>query len=103
ANFLKELRDVRFGENTIAPNFASAEEAFGAILDERRIEFAFEGYRWVDLKRLGERGNRGVERNALDCAVNGACSLPSTDFRFTLPIPLNELNFNPGVQQNPGY
>ncbi|MEM1336299.1 MAG: RagB/SusD family nutrient uptake outer membrane protein [Bacteroidota bacterium] len=103
ATFLKTLRDVRFGADTPLPNFGSAQEAFGAIVDERRIEFAFEGYRWVDLKRLGERGNRGILRSDLDCAVNDACALPATDFRFTMPIPLNELNANPDVQQNPGY
>ena len=103
ATFLKELRDTRFGTDTPLPSFSTAEEAFGAILDERRIEFAFEGYRWVDLKRLGERGNRGVLRSDLDCAANNACSLAATDFRFTMPIPLNEINANPDVRQNTGY
>ncbi len=103
AAFLKELRDARFGTDQPLPMFANATEAFGAILDERRIEFAFEGYRWVDLKRMGERGGRGILREALDCAINGACSLPATDFRFTLPVPIVETNANPDIQQNPGF
>ncbi|MEM8510012.1 MAG: RagB/SusD family nutrient uptake outer membrane protein [Bacteroidota bacterium] len=103
AGFIKELRDARFGTDTTAPTFGSEQEAFGAILDERRVEFAFEGYRWVDLKRMGVRGNRGIEKSLLDCEINGACSLAADDFRFTMPIPLNEINANPDVQQNPGY
>lgn len=103
AGFLQELRDARFGVSTPLETFTSAQQAFGAILDERRLEFAFEGYRWIDLKRLGERGGRGVERSPLDCAINGACTLPASDFRFTLPIPLSELNPNPDIIQNPGF
>jgi len=103
AAFLKELRDARFGTDQPLPMFANATDAFGAILDERRVEFAFEGYRWVDLKRMGARGNRGVSREPLDCAINGACTLPVSDFRFTMPIPVVEFNANPDIIQNPGY
>jgi len=103
AALIKELRDARFGTDTDLPTYANATEAFGAILDERRIELAFEGHRWKDLKRIGALGNRSIVRDALDCAVNGACTLPVSDFRFTMPIPLVELNANNVIQQNPGY
>lgn len=103
AALIKDLRDARFGTDTELPNYSSATEAFGAILDERRIELAFEGHRWKDLKRLGELGNRNILRDNLDCEVNGACSLSASDFRFTMPIPLIELNANNVIQQNPGY
>ncbi|MGV6845606.1 MAG: RagB/SusD family nutrient uptake outer membrane protein [Lutibacter sp.] len=103
AALIKQLRDARFGTAQPLPVYADKTEAFGAILDERRIEFAFEGQRYVDLKRLGARANRSVDRDAVDCAINGACTLPSSDYRFTLPIPIIESDANPNVQQNPGY
>lgn len=105
AALLKQLRDARFGSDTPLLNFASQANAFGVILDERRIELAYEGHRYKDLKRLGTRGNRGVSKDAIDCAFNGACTLDASDFRFTLPLPIVEFNANPGLrdQQNPGY
>ncbi len=105
AALLKQLRDARFGTDTALPSFANQQEAFGAILDERRIELAFEGHRYKDLKRLGVRASRGVSKDAIDCAFNGACTLSADDFRFTLPLPIVEFNANPGLreQQNPGY
>ncbi len=105
AALLKQLRDARFGTDTPLPVFGNQQEAFGAILDERRIELAFEGHRYKDLKRLGTRASRGVSKDAIDCAFNGACTLSADDFRFTLPLPIVEFNANPGLreQQNPGY
>ncbi|NER11743.1 Predicted house-cleaning NTP pyrophosphatase, Maf/HAM1 superfamily [Muriicola jejuensis] len=105
AALLKQLNDARFGTDTALPVFANQTEAFAAILDARRIELSFEGHRYKDLKRLGERANQGVLKDPIDCAFNGACSLPATDFRFTLPLPIVEFNANPGLreQQNPGY
>lgn len=105
AQLLKQLRDARLGTDTPQASFASATDAFGAILDERRIEFVFEGHRWKDLKRMGARGNRSVDRDALDCSVNGACSIDVGDHRFTMPIPQVETNGNSVIrdQQNPGY
>ena len=43
--------------------------------------------------------------DAVDCAVNGKCSLPVTDYRFALPIPTAESNPNGAIlaTQNPGY
>ncbi len=105
AALIKQLRDARFGTDQPLPTYTDAADAFGAILDERRIELVFEGHRWKDLKRLGARGNRGISRDPLDCAINGACSLEVSDFRFAMPIPIIELNPNNVIreQQNPGY
>lgn len=105
AGLLAQIRTARFGTAQAEPVFANATAAWGAILDERRIEFAFEGHRYKDLKRLGVKGNRQVERTANDCAASGACTLATTDYRFTWPLPQVEFNGNPGLraQQNPGY
>ncbi|MEZ2415723.1 RagB/SusD family nutrient uptake outer membrane protein [Muriicola sp. E247] len=105
AALLKQLNDARFGTDTTLPVFANETEAFAAILDARRIELSFEGHRYKDLKRLGARANQGVLKDPIDCAFNGACTLPASDFRFTLPLPIVEFNANPGLreQQNPGY
>lgn len=103
ATLIKQLRDARFGEDTTLPSYASKADAFGAIMDERRIELAYEGHRYKDLKRLGSRANRSVDRDPIDCAINNACSLSNDDYRYTFPIPLVELNANPNIQQNPNY
>lgn len=63
------------------------------ILLQRRIELAFEGHRFWDLKRLG----RGITKPA------PAANLPGTDYRFLANIPLRELSANPNLKQNFGY
>ena len=88
------------------PVITNAQSAWKAILDERRVELAFEGQRYLDMKRLGKKaGSAGFERYSKDCAVNGSCNLPIDDHRMTLPIPNSEMNANPVIkaQQNPGY
>lgn len=107
ASELKRLRDDRY--NTIAPlpNYGgSAQAAWADILLERRRELAFEGHRYIDIKRLsGLAGTNGIDRAPFDCALYNACTLSATDHRFTLPIPTNEIIANPSIsgQQNPGY
>ena len=89
------------------PSITNAQSAWKAILDERRVEFAFEGHRYLDMKRLGAKaGSPGFQRYSKDAVVNGTTAgLPVTDHRMTLPIPTSELNSNPIIkgQQNPGY
>ncbi len=64
-----------------------------AILRERRLELAFEGHRWFDLKRKG----RDITKAGLSATV------PYRDVRLLAPIPIAEIQLNPGLQQNPGY
>jgi hypothetical protein len=105
SDLIDDLRDARFGNDVANIPVANSTAAYGLILDERRLEFAFEGHRYNDLRRLGALGNRSVDRAPQDCTPFGACDLPISDHRFTWPIPQNEFNANPGLraQQNPGY
>ncbi len=89
---------------------AGAQAAWKAILDERRKEFSFEGFRYIDLKRLGALANAGLDRDPSDYASaawnfpgGDPALLPVSSHKFTLPIPVAELNANSGIQQNPGY
>lgn len=76
------------------------------IFKERRLELAYEGDRFFDLKRR----NLPVVRNPLTGErANGTGTVPvfatlaASDYRFQLPYPQAELNFNKNFKQNPGY
>jgi len=83
----------------------STQVAWAEILKQRQIELCFEGHRYLDLKRIGPKANVDIVRDPADCAINGACTLSSSDYRFTMPIPITEIGANPAIrdQQNPGY
>ncbi|NDI98382.1 RagB/SusD family nutrient uptake outer membrane protein [Flavobacterium sp. LaA7.5] len=101
---MKAIRDSRYVGNAPAVTYASTNAALVDILLERRRELAFEGHRYIDLKRLGTELGIGIDRDSRDCASFSApCNLPAGDYRFTLPIPRSEINANPGIEQNPGY
>ena len=60
---------------------------------ERRVELAFEGHRFFDLKRLG-----------LDIVKAAPVqNLNFTDFRLLAPIPIREIQANANLKQNTGY
>jgi len=61
------------------------------ILNQRRIEFAFEGQRWFDLKRRGQDVIKTPE------------NILTTDFRMLANIPQREIDANKNLQQNFGY
>lgn len=82
------LRD-RAGVNPlVAVDFTGLEEVLDAILNEKRLEFAFEnGSYWFDVARLGRLQEiRGVE-----------------SFRRIYPIPNRERLADDALVQNPGY
>ncbi len=110
ATNIKSIRDARFGSSQAAPVYTSAQQAWAGILTERRIELAFEGHRFIDIKRLGVLANQGIDRDPADYASATAnypaanpSNLPLTSFKWALPIPQDELNVNKVIQQNPGY
>lgn len=77
---------------------ATGDELMREIELEKRLELMFEGHRLWDLMRW----QRGVERN--DCtAPAGSCMISYPNDRFVLPMPQNEIDANPNIEQNPGY
>ncbi|MGS2727718.1 RagB/SusD family nutrient uptake outer membrane protein [Psychroserpens sp. BH13MA-6] len=100
---LKGIRDARLGTSTDLDVYTGVAQAASAVLLERRKELAFEGQRYLDIKRLRNVVGQGIVRAEIDCQNGGNCVLPISDQRFTLPIPQVELNANPGITQNPGY
>lgn len=107
---LKAIRDARTGTSVALPVFASQQQAWAAIMNERRVELAFEGHRFIDIKRLGTLANQGIDRNVAD--YNSATAnypaanptnMPLSSHKWALPIPQNEINVNAAIQQNPGY
>jgi hypothetical protein len=101
-------------------SFANKNALIQAILDERRIEFLAEGKRWGDIHRLAvdpDFSTGGIPAkmafanatfSTYNCNTNPPLTkaivfVPYADFRFLWPIPLEEIQQNPNVEQNPGY
>ena len=100
-------------------SFATQNALISAILKERRIEFLAEGKRWGDIHRLAtdpvfgtagipdKMANGFANLGAFVCAgpvpTTGVPAIPYVDYRFLWPIPQQERNTNPIVDQNPGY
>lgn len=71
-----------------------------AIEKERRLELAFEGHRWYDLKRTG----RALEVMSNVKGPNGdPLNYPVSEQRLLWPIPQGEMDLNENLIQNPGY
>ncbi|WP_181369537.1 RagB/SusD family nutrient uptake outer membrane protein [Flavobacterium album] len=101
---VNRIRTARIGSSAnINPAGLTIQQVWAYILRERRMELAFEGHRYVDLRRLGVLAGQQVDRDPRDCAFNGFCTLPTTDYRFVMPIPRLETAANPNIQQNPNY
>ena len=60
-----------------------------AILDERRLELAFEGQRWFDLVRTN--------------TVSQELSVDVDSRYFLFPYPISEVLLSDAITQNPGY
>ena len=81
------------------------------ILNERKMEFAFEGKRWFDLLRMGRRNNFSNKSKLVDIIVQ---NIPSAQKRILttklanplgwyMPIFKEELERNINLVQNPYY
>lgn len=105
ASYIKAVRDARnFKGATTLPVYSNVKEALTDVLKERRVELAFEGHRYVDLRRLKNVTGLSIDRNITDDVKKDLpVSIPIEDFRWTLPIPRAELQANKLIQQNPGY
>lgn len=105
ANRIYDVRVARnFKGTAVKPSYSSKVDALKDILKERRVELAFEGHRFIDLKRVGPITGEVADRSPTDAVSKEVpLSIPLNDYRFTLPIPRSELQGNTVIQQNPGY
>ncbi|GLR19224.1 RagB/SusD family nutrient uptake outer membrane protein [Portibacter lacus] len=89
--------------------FTSGGETGDALKDaialERRLELAFEGNRFFDLKRKGLPVTRSDFGDQADGSGEPAefKVLDAGDHRFNMAIGLSEINANENIQQNAGY
>ncbi len=106
---INEIRDrAGDGPKSIANTPVAYEDA---IMEERAIEFAYEGKRWFDLLRMGRRNNYARKAKLIEIIVN---NVPSTQKRILatkltnplgwyLPIYETEIERNKNLVQNPYY
>ncbi len=95
---LKTLKSRRYTDYTgsaqeLADNTATQAQLFEEIIRQRRIELAFEGHRFFDLKRLGRDLVKAPHYN----------TVAFTDRRILPALPTADIDFNPNLKQNFGY
>jgi hypothetical protein len=84
---------ARAGLGTLGTQM-TASDVLTAVMKERRAELFGEwGHRFLDLRRTG----------GLDAALSGIKPAWIPGVSSLLPIPLNEVTYNPNLIQNYGY
>jgi starch-binding outer membrane protein, SusD/RagB family len=78
---------TRAGLPNLAATVTTQQQLLDAILQERRVELAMEGFRFMDLRRHGKA------EALLGIAAN----------KLLWPVPQYERDANPKLAQNPGY
>jgi starch-binding outer membrane protein, SusD/RagB family len=93
------VNQVRSRVNLPNTTAANQDDMRLAIENERRLELAFEGWRWYDLKRT----HRAIPviNNAVD--ENGNKLYNITEQNLFWPIPQSEMDMNENLTQNEGY
>jgi hypothetical protein len=96
------VNQVRARVNLAPITITSATDGINKILEERKLELAFEGQRWFDLKRTGKaveiiKNRKDASGNPLSYAAN------ITEQKLLWPIPQSQIDNNPNLTQNPGY
>ena len=73
-----------------------------AILNERRLELAFEGERWYDLLRYSTQYTITLMNSQVDGSGKNL-NYNMDAHRLIYPIPQADMDNNPKLVQNPGY
>lgn len=91
AQALTDVNRIRTRAGLTALATATSVQLQTEIALQRRLEFAFEGHRWFDLKRRGQE------------VVKTTGNVPYGDTRTLAPLPLREILSNTKLVQNLGY
>lgn len=98
-SLLNKIREKRFDPyvalttTSLSSQGQLSEVLFDKILNERRVELCYEGYRWFDCKRFGIELKHTIE--------TGTYTLKGNDLRYIIQIPEAELSANPAMVSNP--
>lgn len=100
-DLVNTIRTHRIHPDSYAPKTAASdEEALRIVLDERRVELAFRGTRWMDMKRLDREG-RMPEVRRVDAGTGEVLATLSAGSKaYTFQIPLRVQLFNPTMILN---
>lgn len=110
ADIVDEIRGrAGIGKLTAAQR-ASSDLMREAVLHERRLELAMEGFRWFDLMRYGDDYSKLFEI-CDGVNIKGSASYDSyfqtrramNDNRVLMPVPTSVLEDNTNIEQNLGY
>lgn len=103
--FINMVRErARNGNGTGAPSAVPANISGATIddvLEERRLELAFEHKRWYDIVRR-RMGDQVFGPSGFETELQGTQNF-SAARDYLLPIPPLEISNNPNLTQNPGY
>lgn len=96
--YINQLRQRAYGNTS--GNISAGDLTLNFILDERGRELYWEGHRRTDLIRFGQFSNGSYVWEWKGKVKNG---VSTASYRDLYPIPVNDLNANPNLVQNPGY
>jgi hypothetical protein len=106
------LNTIRERANVAPITLNNSANAFeDAILQERALEFAFEGKRWFDLLRMGRRNNYARKDKLVEILINNVPALQkrilaaklTNPLGWYLPIYKGEIERNKNLVQNSYY
>ena len=99
--YVNKVRTRAGIKTTAVPS--SQEAMIDAILKERRLELAFEGFRFFDLLRHGFERTKAIHDAMPQQDSYWQPRFPLTEETVFMPIPQTALDNNPSLVQNPGY
>lgn len=104
ATALKQLNEIRIDRfpSNVYQQLQSADQAtvLNWALRERALELPYSGLRWFDMRRFDKEGTM-LTVNRYDAQGNIIATLLPKSLQYTLQIPVQVLQFNPGMEQNP--
>ena len=107
---INKIRERAFGDqlHNFDGTSVPTKDAFRTVvLNERRIELAFENHRWFDLVRTGKAIEFLQVENRLQDWKTGdiliSMDLNMQSYQTLYPIPLDEIEVSNGLTQNDGY
>lgn len=97
-DYVNQLRQRAYGSDS--GNINASDLTLDFLLEERGRELYWEAHRRTDLIRFGQFTNGSYVWEWKGRVKDG---IQTASYRNLYPIPTNDLNANPNLEQNPGY